>query len=45
MTKLFPIILAILDLCAALVYLYTRDFRHAIYWLAAAVLTITVTTF
>lgn len=41
--KLFPFVLITLDLAAALVYLFHQDIRHAIYWLAAAVLTITVT--
>jgi len=43
MTKLFPIILIILDLCAAGVYLWNGDYKHTMYWIAAAVLTITVT--
>jgi len=41
--KIFPTILIVLDLCAALVYLYQGDYRRAIYWTAAAVLTTTVT--
>lgn len=43
MAKLFPTILIVLDLCAAFVYLYYRDYRKAIYWIAAAILTTTVT--
>lgn len=43
MTRLFPSILIALDICAALVYAAVADWRHAVYWLAAAVLTITVT--
>ena len=44
MNKIFPTILIILDVCAALVYLiHNGDFRHFIYWLAAATLTTTVT--
>jgi len=43
MTKLFPIILIILDILAASVYAANGDIRRSIYWLAAAVLTITVT--
>ena len=43
MTKIFPTILIVLDVCAALVYVPSGDWRHVIYWLAAAVLTVTVT--
>lgn len=43
MTRLFPTILMILDLFAAAGYICARDWRHVIYWLAAAVLTATVT--
>lgn len=42
-TKIFPISLIILDIIAAIVYLYMHDYRRCRYWLAAAVLTITVT--
>lgn len=42
-TRLFPAILMVLDVCAALVYGAQGDVRRAIYWLAAAVLTATVT--
>ena len=41
--KLFPAILIVCDVAAALVYLWHRDYRHTIYWLAAATLTATVT--
>jgi hypothetical protein len=41
--KLFPTLLIILDLGASGVYLFYADWRRAIYWLAAAVLTATVT--
>lgn len=41
--KLFPILLIILDLCAATVYLWHGDIRHFIYWVAATTLTATVT--
>jgi len=41
--KIFPTLLIVLDICAALVYAYYGDNRHTVYWLAAAVLTITVT--
>ena len=43
MKTLFPTILIILDLCASMVYLSYGDVRRCIYWLAAMVLTITVT--
>jgi hypothetical protein len=42
-SKIFPIILITLDLCAAGVYLFGLDWRKTIYWIAAAVLTICVT--
>ena len=40
---IFPIMLIILDLGAAVVYGISGDVRKAIYWVAAAVLNITVT--
>lgn len=40
---LFPILLIVLDLGAALVYGVYGDVRKVIYWIAAAVLNITVT--
>lgn len=43
MTKLFPTILIILDVCAAIPYACKCDVKHAIYWLAAATLTACVT--
>lgn len=43
MTRLFPSILIALDICAALVYAADADWRHAVYWLSAAILTATVT--
>ena len=45
MTKIFPYILVILDIGAAIVYLFNGDIRHAIYWFAAATLTASVTSF
>ena len=36
MTKLFPTILIVLDVCAAVPYALKGDFRHTIHWLAAA---------
>lgn len=41
--RLFPSILIVLDVCAAARWGYDGDWRRAIYWLAAAVLTTTVT--
>ncbi len=43
MEKIFPITLIALDICAAVVYGWQGDVRHAVYWFAAAVLTICVT--
>lgn len=43
MTKLFPTILIILDVCASVPYAFKGDIRHFIYWIAAAVLTACVT--
>jgi len=43
MTKFFPIILIVLDVCAGIVYGLNGDYRRLVYWMAAAVLTITVT--
>jgi hypothetical protein len=40
---LFPILLIIFDLCAAVVYFAHKDIKKGIYWLAAATLSITVT--
>lgn len=39
----FPLLLIALDLAAAVVYMCQGDLKKAIYWLAAAVLNITVT--
>ncbi len=41
--KVFPTILIVLDLCAALVYACAGDIRRMIYWVAAATLTLCVT--
>jgi hypothetical protein len=43
MTRLFPTILMVLDVCAAVPYALAGEWRRTIYWLAAAVLTFTVT--
>lgn len=39
----FPALLIVLDVGAAVVYALDGDIRRAIYWLAAAVLTVVVT--
>lgn len=41
--KLFPTVLIILQLLAAVFYLPAQDYRKMIYWIAAAVLTTVVT--
>lgn len=41
--KLFPTVLIALDFLAAAVYLCNGDIKKTIYWVAAGVLTITVT--
>jgi len=44
MNKIFPTVLIILDICAATVYLIKDgDIRRTIYWLAAAILTTSIT--
>ena len=40
---IFPATLIVLDLAASFVYAFYWDWRRAVYWLAAAVLTLTVT--
>lgn len=41
--KFFPILLIVLDFCAAAVWFGHGDMRKTVYWVAAGVLTITVT--
>ena len=41
--QLFPALLIVLDLGAALAYAVEGDWRRAVYWTAAAVLTAVVT--
>lgn len=41
--RFFPTVLIVLDVCAAVVYTSHGDFRKTVYWIAAAVLTTTVT--
>jgi hypothetical protein len=40
---IFPCLLIALDLGAALVYFLSKDIKHGVYWVAAAILTVTVT--
>ena len=40
---LFPTVLIVLDLAAAVVYFRHGDYKKAVYWIAAAVLNICVT--
>ena len=40
---IFPVILILLDIGAGIVYAASGDWKKLIYWLAAAVLNITVT--
>ena len=40
---IFPLILILLDVCAAAVYGFGGDWKKTIYWLAAAVLNAAVT--
>ena len=39
----FPSILIALDVLAALIFLFQKDFRRSVYWFSAAILTVTVT--
>jgi len=41
--KLFPTMLIMFDLCAALGYVPCGDWRKVVYWVAAAILTFCVT--
>jgi hypothetical protein len=43
MKNLFPVILMILDLGASIVCFSLSDIRRGVYWLAAAILTASVT--
>ena len=43
MVKIFPTILIVLDVLAALAYVPAADWRKIVYWLAAAALTYVVT--
>ena len=41
--RIFPTILMSLDFIAAIPYAVSGDVRHAVYWVAAGILTLTVT--
>lgn len=43
MIKVFPLLQIFLSLGASMVYFYTKDYRRGIYWLAAGIITTTVT--
>ena len=40
---IFPLILILLDICAAMAYVPQKDWRMVVYWFAAAVLNAAVT--
>ena len=42
-TQILPIAMILLDVGAAAVCLWHKDYRRAVYWIAAAVLNLTVT--
>ena len=42
-TQILPIAMILLDVGAAAVCLWHRDYRLSVYWIAAAVLNLTVT--
>ena len=42
-TTIFPMILIVLDLAAAVMCVINKDYKKALYWIAASVLTVTVT--
>lgn len=42
-TQIFPIVLIITDACAGIVYGFNGDWKHMVYWFAAATLTTCVT--
>ena len=41
--KALPIFMIVVDVIASIVYGFNKDWRHCIYWAAAAVLTTCVT--
>lgn len=40
---IFPLLLILLDLGAAVIYAVHKDYKKAVYWIAAAVLNVTIT--
>lgn len=42
-TQVFPLVLIVIDVSASVVYLFHLDYRKAVYWAAAAILSATVT--
>lgn len=40
---IFPLLLILLDVGAAIIYALQKDYKKSVYWIAAAVLNITVT--
>ena len=42
-TQILPSVLIVIDVGAALVYDCAHDFKHALYWLSAGIVTVTVT--
>lgn len=42
MNKLFPIILILLQFCACIGYVISKDYKMAVYWLSAGILNICV---
>lgn len=43
MDKIFPLIMMIMSFCAGIVYIFTGAWKHAVYWLAASLITWSVT--
>ena len=41
--KILPLVLIAIDICAAIGYIPAGDWRKCVYWLAAAILTTSVT--
>lgn len=41
--RVFPTLLIVLDICAAIAYLPSGNWRRVVYWIAAAILTTVVT--
>lgn len=40
---IFPLLLILLDVGAAIIYALHKDYKKSVYWIAAAVLNVTVT--